>query len=290
MVVATAITMQGLNASWHFIGSADPRGFLLWDTAPRLGATVIGVTAVALGAPLATYPLLLIFAGLGATFGASRRITGRLLARPTIAHSVGWRRFWRKGSSVVATLLASTYLTLPLVFVSALAPAAVPVYALADRLLRLSATALSPLSQVTQGWVPAGPPSELGTRIRRAISRIGLVAALAGTVLAVAGPGLSLILSAFEVRLPFSVTAPLGLALAGTLLTQTIGLACLVPLGRQVFLLYAAAGGAAVNLALQLLLVPRFGASGAAWAIAAAEGGVLLIELSALARRPRLSS
>jgi Na+-driven multidrug efflux pump len=66
------------------------------------------------------------------------------------------------------------------------------------------------------------------------------------------------------------------------LLTSTVGLACLVPLGRQVFLLYAAAGGASVNLALQFTLVPRLGATGAAWAVAAAEGCVLLVQLSAL--------
>jgi O-antigen/teichoic acid export membrane protein len=289
VLMAVAMTLQGLNASWYFIGCADPRGFLLWDTTPRLAATVIGVTAVAFGAPLATYPILLVVAALGATSGASRRITGRPLARPTIARSVGWRHFRSKGSSVVATLLASTYLALPLVFVSALAPAAAPVYALADRLLRLATTALSPLSQLTQGWVPAGPPSELRSRIRRAISAISVVAAVAGSALALGGPWAGNILSGLEVRLPLSVTAPMGLALAATLITQTIGLACLVPLRKQAYLLYAAAGGAAVNLALQLLLVPRLGASGASWAVAAAEGAVLCIELSALVRRPQLS-
>jgi O-antigen/teichoic acid export membrane protein len=200
---------------------------------------------------------------------------------------MGWRGFGQKGSGVLATLLGSTYWTLPLVFVSALAPEATPVYALADRLLRLALTALSPLSQVAQGWVPAGPPGELGRRIRRALSAIALAGAAAGSGLAILGPWVGLLLSGFAVRLPWSVTVPLGLALGACLVTTTVGLACLVPLGRQAFLLYSAVAGAVVNLVMQFALVPRFGATGAACAVAAAEGGVLLVQLTALLRRRR---
>ena len=65
-------------------------------------------------------------------------------------------------------------------------------------------------------------------------------------------------------------------------LTNLLGLQIMVPLGREKTVLYSVVLGAAVDLLLNALLIPRMGASGAAIGTLAAEAAVLVFQLAAL--------
>ena len=85
-----------------------------------------------------------------------------------------------------------------------------------------------------------------------------------------------------EVSLSAVVRSLLGASIVATVVTQTVGLSCLIPLGRDRALLWAAGAGALVSLPLQAVAIPRYGALGAAGSVAGAELAVLLVELLAL--------
>ncbi|MBW8890327.1 MAG: flippase [Fibrobacteres bacterium] len=78
-------------------------------------------------------------------------------------------------------------------------------------------------------------------------------------------------------------TLPL-LPLAG--FTNWLGLQILFPRGDERALLFSSATGAAVNLALNLILIPRFAENGAAWSAVATEACAGLVLLAFARKRP----
>lgn len=78
-------------------------------------------------------------------------------------------------------------------------------------------------------------------------------------------------------------TMPL-LPLAG--FTNWLGLQILFPRGDERALLFSSAAGVAVNLALNLILIPRFAENGAAWSAVATEGCAGLVLLAFARKRP----
>ena len=67
-------------------------------------------------------------------------------------------------------------------------------------------------------------------------------------------------------------------------LTNVMGIQILVPTGREKKVLYSIIAGAVVDVALNLFLIPRFGAAGAAAATTAAEAVVLIVQFVFLRR------
>jgi hypothetical protein len=277
--MAGAVALSGLSASWFFVGAGDPRSLILFDAAPRALANIVGAVAVVAGASPLTYPAAVCLATFGSATWASLRILGTLGSTPgRVSRRDVAIALTRQSSPLAASLLASTYLTMPLISVAVLAPAATPAYALADRLLKLALTALTPVGQYTQSWVPT-PGSDLHRRIRLAVQGVGLVAVISGLVFLFLGPLVATWLSAGELTLTSDVAAGLAVALAASVVTQTVGLACLVPLGQQRALLLATAVGAPISVGMQWGLIPAFGATAAASSVAAAEVAVLIVEL-----------
>lgn len=68
-------------------------------------------------------------------------------------------------------------------------------------------------------------------------------------------------------------------------LSNILGIQILVPLGREKTVLWSIIAGAAVDVVLNLFLIPRFGASGAAAATSVAELVVLVVQFAVLGRQ-----
>ena len=68
-------------------------------------------------------------------------------------------------------------------------------------------------------------------------------------------------------------------------LSNILGIQILVPLGREKTVLWSIISGAAVDVVLNLLLIPRFGAAGAAVATSVAELVVLVVQFVVLGRQ-----
>lgn len=67
-------------------------------------------------------------------------------------------------------------------------------------------------------------------------------------------------------------------------LSNVLGIQILVPMGKELWVLWSIVAGAVVDLALNILLIPRFGASGAAMANMLAEGVVTAVQFVMLRR------
>lgn len=80
-----------------------------------------------------------------------------------------------------------------------------------------------------------------------------------------------------EAAIILRVTSPLILI---TGITYCLGLQILFPNGEEKLLFLAALAAAAVNMAMNLILIPGHGAVGAAWAMLATESAILLIQAS----------
>lgn len=65
-------------------------------------------------------------------------------------------------------------------------------------------------------------------------------------------------------------------------ITNVLGIQMLVPLGKEKNVLYSEITGALVDLVLNLMLIPRYGAAGAAFGTLAAEIAVLIVQYFAL--------
>lgn len=83
------------------------------------------------------------------------------------------------------------------------------------------------------------------------------------------------------------ISAPLILVIG---LTNCLGMQVLFPKGEEKLILASVAAAAAVNVALNLLLIPMHGAQGAAWATLAAETTVLAVQVAASWKRHSLAS
>ena len=67
-------------------------------------------------------------------------------------------------------MIGSLYSSTPIVIVSVVAPAALPVYAVVDKVQRQVIVALTPFVTVLQGWVPRATGPALDRRVKHACS------------------------------------------------------------------------------------------------------------------------
>ena len=71
-----AFAGYGLTATWFYTGSGDSKGLVLFETIPRVIATAIAGAAIAFGAPLTVYPVLLTAAVIATFYLNSIRMLG----------------------------------------------------------------------------------------------------------------------------------------------------------------------------------------------------------------------
>ncbi|MFC3399281.1 hypothetical protein ACFOEP_12745 [Microbacterium amylolyticum] len=121
-LMAVAITLGGLTASWYLIGLGTPLPLIGFELVPRAAATAAGGVIVVLGGPVWSYPVLLIIAVVGGIAAyASRVMSLSDLMR-------GWResaRFARRQLSAAGTETVSgayTALAVSLVTMEPLPP------------------------------------------------------------------------------------------------------------------------------------------------------------------------
>ncbi|WZH38930.1 MAG: hypothetical protein PIR02_09710 [Microbacterium enclense] len=262
----------GLTASWFFVGESRPSKLNSLDVLPRAAGTLIGIALI-----LATSSLVLFVLG---------QLAGQLGALALSWLSIR-RRYPRGGhisvrdiTGTVAAggagfsnaILTSLYQNSPLVVVTNFAGAGVETYAMADRLFRIAALALAPVTQVAQGYVPsAGTHDELLARIRRTIivgAGLGVATLIGFGFLA---PVLGTLLSHGAIEVSYGVSFCLGGALGMALMSSLVGRACLVPLKKTATLALAATVAAIVGLSGMVAGGIAFGIAGVASAYLLAE-------------------
>lgn len=283
-ITAAAFAMSGLLAGWFFTGSARPYSFLLLDTAPRVVGTVTGAIALLLGSSLIVFPMMQL---LGMTLGVilstvkvggwSRSRWNRLSGRSV------WLLLRGQSHGMIIAGVSAAYITVPISIVAVVAPAALPVYALADKILRFSTTAFAPVVQFLQGWVPGVDDPAVSRRIKLAFTGGLALTLTAGAVFTVGLPWTASLLSAGEIVPEFGLSLAFGLMLVFLVMAQVTGLVCLLALKRAQKLAMFTSIGVVVGIPAVFIGVSLFGAEGAAWALVVAESVALAPQVVLLA-------
>ncbi|MFC8410541.1 hypothetical protein [Arthrobacter sp. NPDC057259] len=284
---SVAYLLPFLGATWYFIGEARPLRLFLLDALPQMVGVVVGFLILSVTGELTLFLIALAVLTAVGVFLSSAVILRGLPAntrvdmglRPAIARLAPQRH------GVITAGTTSLYVTLPLLAVSALAPAATPLYAMGDKLFRFGLVAFSPVLQVIQGWVPEGGPVTVAHRARRAAIIGPLFGLLGGAVITFATPTVASMLSHGELRLTMAQALPFGLMFTVVACTQIIGLACLVAMNQSKALASSTVLGAIAGVPLILGAAYFLDAWIVAWAVVVSELVVLAYQAYALRRQ-----
>jgi O-antigen/teichoic acid export membrane protein len=184
----------------------------------------------------------------------------------------GLNASFRTGASgFITSSVTTAYQNLPVVLVAGISPANAVTFTLADKIYRIATLALVPVTQLAQGYVPAGGAGEeLRRRAKRTVSAVAVVAALAALAFGAAAPFVAGLL-ADNVSVSFLLAFPFGLALGVILMSSVIGRACLVAFGAGRTLATAAVVSAVIGIPSVIVGTLLWGAIGAAFGLLTAE-------------------
>ena len=272
---ALAVVVGGLSPTWFFVGRSEPARVLLLDGLPKITGSVVGSILVAGGAGLLSLPIAqLCLAGVG-VLAAVRVGSGTFRLPLSELRPRAVLRLLRLQAPFAATQLSSiVYINLPVTLVAGAVPRGLASFAAVDRLFRFGTTAMSPLTQLMQGWVGRSTPPRL-RRMRRSLLLHALAGMGAGAGMLLLGPVVQELLFRGRVPLPTALILPFALCFPIVLMTRALGLNVLTFLRRSDALVRSAAAGALVALIGIPILGHLGGVVGAAWALVAAEGVVL---------------
>lgn len=284
-----AYSLPGVGAAWFFIGTNRPMALLVFDSLPLILGQIAGLIAVLLSPTLLTYlAAMALFSTLGIVASASFVLTRSGDGPAQWGRRTRLRTLYGTQLGGTATMVsASVYSTLPVTLVQLVAPAVLPVYAIADRLYKYAVLALGPILQAVQGWVPEGDASQTIFRARRTMQLGGAVGAVGGLFIFALAPWASDFLTLGQAPLSFGVAAILGFAFFAESIAQVSGLAGLVVLGGVRHLAWSSIAAAVVGLPLFALLTAWLGVLGAAIALAIVAAGTAVYRATHVVRLAR---
>jgi O-antigen/teichoic acid export membrane protein len=285
-IASAAYLMPFVGASWYFVGEGRPMRLFFFDALPQLLGTVVGVGVLVLTGNFTLLVVTQLVFNLSAVVISSSVILrdSASLLKPNFSPRNSLRQLAHQRHGVITAATGSFYVNLPMLVVNALIPVQLASYAIADRLFRFAVTAFSPVLQFVQGWIPEGGPGDTKHRIRRASQLAPALGILGGSVLATAGPWAAQILVPGNSTFGYNLSIPVGVSFAAVAVSQVIGLACLVPIGKSRELARSTLVGAVLGAPLILLGAVYFGVTGVVWGMAISEGAVAAFQMSVLKR------
>ncbi|WP_155845515.1 MULTISPECIES: lipopolysaccharide biosynthesis protein [unclassified Arthrobacter] len=278
-----------LGASWYFIGEAKPTRLFLADALPQLAGTVAGLFVLTNTRDLTLMVLTQLLFSLFAVAISAVVVLGSAKSTLSFDFSIrgSWSRMQLQRHGVITAATGSLYVNLPILAVTILIPSHLDVYAFADRLFRYGAVAFSPVLQFIQGWIPEGGVRDQKHRIRRAAQAAPLIGVAGGLALAILGPFAAQVLVKDPIPFGTSLSVPIGVAFAAVALSQVLGLACLVAVGRARDLARSTLIGALAGAPMIVAGALSLGVVGVAWAVAISEALVAAYQLVVLRRHMR---
>ncbi len=281
-LMALATATYAMASPWYFIGIGSPRGLVVYDTVPRCVANLGGAVVAGLTGSAHLFAAIQLVGMIAAVVLTHTSVSRH--ARPVPRLRSRWAgvrgalfALREQRAAVGASAVASVYLTLPLVVVTAVTPVLAPIFALGDRFLKWSVTATTPLTQVLQGWIPT--KDHPAARSKRGVAVAVLFATVISLLVATAGPGLSAVLSKGTIDLGVFGAVAVALAVFATTVTRVTGPSVLIPAGKGAWVLNSAVIGAGIGLILIVPLLSNWGAQGALLSVGLAELGVLITQL-----------
>lgn len=283
-LLAAASLLTCLSPSWFLVGANRPVAILVFESLPRLLLMALVAGLLLMGAPLSVYAVATFVAVVITQIAVSVRFKLRLLPS---------RNAFATGGSVIRAQLPLTsgrivsvvYTTLPVAIVGVVNPAAVPVFAAIDRLMRMSLAILGGIPSRLQSWVGAVTGPDRRRRSRQSLlmnTALGFVAACGFAVLA---PPVADIVFSGTIHLPIEVSALGASILLAICASRGFGLS-LVAEGKANWIALANVGAAVVGVVATFLLARALGAPGAQLAGLSAELVGIAIQASCLVFLP----
>jgi hypothetical protein len=244
---------------------------LLLETLPRVAGTAAGIVLMNLGHG-AVVGLACISSGMVAGFAIVTAWIYRSAARAGVERLPAERltQVLASRRHGIASMVGSqVFMSAPLAIVSVIAPAAQPLFALADKVRQLVSVGFSPVVVVLQGWVPRGDEGTPEKRSRTALIATIAIAVLFSVAFLPIAPTLVHRLGDGQIAVPQGVLVLTALVISVDLFNSVLAYAVITTLGRLEIVTLATAAGIAVMLPLTVVGTIHFGAIGALIAIVA---------------------
>ena len=280
--------LRGLNPLWYYQRIERMRGAVTVDTVARTAAS-LGVLLFVHGPEDGWRVLALqaVFAGLSLVL-----LTGRMMREVPTRFPTPRAAFASlRAASGVFGVRAASGLSIQantLILAALAAPVTVALFGGAERIIRASINLLQPLTQAflpRLSYLSVADPARGRRTVERCLLLVGGLGTSFGVVAFVGAPVLVHLLlgPGYEGAVPvLRVLAALPILVA---VNTVLGMYWAVPFGHERALLLAVAGAGIINIALAVLLVPRWGAIGMSAAVVGAELVVLALLGSLYGRR-----
>lgn len=287
LLAAIGMALVGLGSPWFFAGIGKPEQLLVFDTLPRLFVPLLGLVAALFYHDPRPYLYAIILSALVSALLS--------LLRATRTYSAPWRFAGALRNSLaqvwagITVIVASTYLSLPTLILGAVAPSAVPSYALVERIGRYASLAMTPFYQWQQGWVASGG-DRIPRRARQAALNGVTIGLGVGLVTAAVTPFLGSVLTGSEISVTPPLVIVMGLVVSVSLISRSTGSSSLLALGRNRLIAISTVAGAAAGVPLIGVLGATWGADGAALGLLTSEIVVIAIQAIGLRSALRLEA
>lgn len=278
---ALTILVMNLGASWFFVGEGNPFGLFVFETIPKAAGIAAGTVALALGAAPVVYGWLGLAGAVCAVavswLDVFRRNPRHGYVRPSVRGVVRIVKEQKHG--IGTAVLSAVYLSAPLLIVQGLYAGATATFALADKIKQQAMTAYRPASQVAQGWTPKAGRTEMHRRVQAVAKWILPLAFAAALSFSAFGPLASHLLSGGRIQIGWGMAVAFGIAFGMNIISLTVGVACLVPLGRESSITGSATIGLVTFAASAVPAGLLLGGVGIAWAVALGQSAVAAYQL-----------
>jgi O-antigen/teichoic acid export membrane protein len=168
VVMTTAFTAAAMSPSWFLVGLNRPLAIVVVEVVPRLGASIGAAVVLLNEGPLEVYGGLLLVAVLVTLVLASRMCEQRLIPRRA-SFAAGWRTIRLQLPVTLGRAVSVAYTALPITIVSLVSPAAVPIFASLERLMRMGLSVLTGIPSRLQSWVGQAEGAERKRRSRKSL-------------------------------------------------------------------------------------------------------------------------
>lgn len=265
-VGALSMATIGLTAGWYFVGRGHPWRMLFFETLPRVAGTMVGILFMVTGSSALIGVLWQLF-GMVAAFA----LCSVLILRPwktrlirSISRKPVRRVLLDQRQGITSSILSSLYASTPIVIVTLLAPAVLPVYAVVEKVQRQVIVALGPFVTVLQGWIPRARDSAvLSTRVRHGILATAVFAVVLGVAMLAVAPALIRWLGGGLIQPTFAILTLMATITAVSLFESVVSKAALSALERLDVVARSIAIGSMVGLPLVAVGTISLGALGA---------------------------
>lgn len=280
VLVSVGAAASGLNMVWYFVGTASPRAIVLTDAIPRLFFMTLTAVGLYVGMPLWTYGVTLLTTSFLAPGLGVLAVRVSLRSFTALSPSRLVRVMSQQIGALSGRALLAIYISMPVVLVTIVAPSSVPVFAAAERLMRMSLSLLVAVPNSMQRWI--GTATTLENRLDRAIKALitnSLLGLAAGAGFALVAPPVSEKIFSGVGTIPHDMAYLAGCVIFMVCCSRASGGLLLVSLRQVGAITASSALGCLLGIVAIYVLASEWGGHGAFVGEIFAELSVLLAQL-----------